>query len=496
VNCFYFFGAGYFDAGLFANLLWHNDWLLTTPHVYQGDHSYITVHFSPLLMLVNGLSYLAPTHMVEFYATFMACIYASLAAAMCYTLMVFAPPKTLWRAFALALLATGFAFNGVVMQGVWMPHFEYAIPAGILMFLLHFTRGGMRWAIAFFALTLMMREDAGLHIAAVLALLIAAQRAHGRPFSEMKPAVIFAAAACLYSVVAGMIGYCVRSADAVTESVFQQIYSGTPAYAHLSFQLLGERAVKILNDAPYLYIGFLVSLGWAIYRRNVYWVIGFAAYIPWFLVNITANNPNTGVLYAYYAFPFVLSMGWPCIAILCRYGRTPPSGAVHDALVMQTALVFVGLAVWNTDDHHIDFGPTWWARWGSYVAEWDTAPADREVDIRPVVRNIARQVGANPGLGTVLLDDGMMSLTMGSIPEQRGLSLLPLYAENAPDTIAYFCPFDWPPPQEVLDKVKQGALPTHYAAIDAPICLFTNRSAGQLGSLAGLLTPKPLAAVH
>jgi hypothetical protein len=496
VNTFYCFGAEYFDEGLFANLLWRNDWLLTTPHVHGGDHSYLTVHFSPFLMLINELSYIVPTHMAEFYAAFMACIYASLGAAMCYILMVCAAPKTMWQVFGLGLLATGFAFNGFIEQGVWMSHFEYAIPAGILMFLFHLKRGNMTIAILFFALTLLMREDAGLHIAAVLTVLIAAQLIRTRSFAGIKPEMVFALAACVYSVCAFVIGGYMRSVDGVTDSVFKMIYSGTPSYAHLSIQLLCERAFKILTDAPYLFTGFLVSLAWAVRRRNIYWILGFAAYIPWFLVNWTANNPNTGVLYSYYVFPFVLSMGWPCIAILYRYGKAPPSAAVYDALVMQTALVFVGLVVWNTDQNRIDFGPTWWARWGSYAIQWDTTPGGREIDTRPIVRDITREISTNPGLGTVMLDSGMMSLTMGSNPQQRGLQLLPLYDSEIPNTLVYFCPVDSSPPKEIADKAKQNALSAHYSALDAPICLFTNRSIEQMGRLGTMLTIKPLVAAQ
>lgn len=488
LNCFYYFGAPYFDAGLFANLLWHNDWLLTTAHVYNSDHSYLQVHFSPFLMLVNWLSYIAPTHMVEFYAVFMALIYASLAAAMCYTLMVCALPTNMWQVIALGLLATGFAFNGVVMQGVWMPHFEYAIPAGILMFLVHFKRGNIPWAIFFFALTLSLREDAGLHIAAVLFLLIAVQWLRTRSLPSLKPDMAFALAACAYSAIAFGFGFYLRWIYGTTVSVFQLIYTGTPPYAHLSMQILGERAMTILRDSCYLYTGLFVSLAWAIRRRNVYWIIGFAAYMPWFVVNWTAANSNTGVLYAYYAFPFVLSMGWPCIAILCRYGRKPPYAAVRDALMMQAALVVIGLTVWNDYDRHIEFGPKWWARWGSYVADWwEASPNGEEIDIRPIVRHIAMEVSANQGLGTVMVDSGMMSLTMGSTTQQRGLTILPVYDAHAADTIAYFCPVDGPPPKEVSDKARQSALSAHYRAIDTPLCLFTNRSPEQMGTLARLL---------
>jgi hypothetical protein len=156
--------------------------------------------------------------------------------------------------------------------------------------------------------------------------------------------------------------------------------------------------------------------------------------------------------------------------------------------MMQAALVVIGLTVWNDYDRHIEFGPKWWARWGSYVADWwEASPNGEEIDIRPIVRHIAMEVSANQGLGTVMVDSGMMSLTMGSTTQQRGLTILPVYDAHAADTIAYFCPVDGPPPKEVSDKARQSALSAHYRAIDTPLCLFTNRSPEQMGTLARLL---------
>jgi hypothetical protein len=487
LNTFYHFGAVYFDAGFFANLLWHNDWLLSCPQV-AADYPYLGMHFSPFLVLINGLSYIMPTHMVEFYAAFMACIYASLAAGMCYALLLCAQPKTYWSVAALGALAIGFSFNGVVMQGVWMPHFEYAIPAGIFLFLLLYKTDSPDAATLFFVLTLLMREDAGLHMAGVLVLLMGARSLQAGRAKVTKAEVVFTVVAFTYSLFAWWMTQRIRAAYGVGGgNVFEVTYSGSPAYAHLSMQLVFNRAAHILRDAPYLWTGVLISLAWTLKRKNPYWIIGFAAFIPWFILNWTAYNPNTGVLYAYYAFPFVLAMGWPPIAIVWQYGNKPPRAAVRDALAMQTALVLAGLLVWDTDGGHLSFGPSYWARWGSYTSQWDSTPAGEETDTRPIVRKFALGVSSNQTLGRVMLDDGMMSLTMGSKAQNRGLNLLKLSGNPAAaNTIAYFCHSE-APPAGILTKAKQNQLLTHYRVSDAPLCLFTNRSRDDLKTLAPLL---------
>jgi hypothetical protein len=85
-----------------------------------------------------------------------------------------------------------------------------------------------------------------------------------------------------------------------------------------------------------------------------------------------------------------------------------------------------------------------------------------------------------------MLDSGMMSLTMGSNAQKRGLHLVRFDDTTATDTLVYFCPTDYTPPA-ILAKAQQNELSTHYRAIEAPLCLMTNRSRDELGTLAPLM---------
>jgi hypothetical protein len=293
--------------------------------------------------------------------------------------------------------------------------------------------------------------------------------------------------ASAYSLFAWWMTLRIRAAYGIDGNVFEVTYSGIPPYTHLSIQLLLTRAVKIFREAPYLWTGFMVSFLWTLRRKNPYWIIGFAAFIPWFILNWTAYNPNTGVLYAYYAFPFVLSMGWPPIAAVWQYGVKLPSAAVWDTLAMQLALVIAGLVVWDSDGDHLAFGPSYWARWGSYASQWENAPSGEETDVRPIMRKVALMVSSNQRLGKVMVDSGMMSLTMGSQSQNRGLNLQQLSDNTAAvDTIVYFCHSE-ALASDILAKVQQDQLSTHYHVSNTPLCLFTNRSRDDLGTLAPLL---------
>jgi hypothetical protein len=85
----------------------------------------------------------------------------------------------------------------------------------------------------------------------------------------------------------------------------------------------------------------------------------------------------------------------------------------------------------------------------------------------------------------------MMSLAMGSIPQHRGITLHPAYANEKADTLVYFCPKDWPPSTEVAAKARDSglSLSTRMHAFRAPICLVTNRKQDELGTTARLLQP-------
>ncbi|MDE3060246.1 MAG: hypothetical protein KGJ06_04485, partial [Pseudomonadota bacterium] len=199
LNLFYHFGAPYFDAGLFAHLLWHNDWTLANPHL-RGEYSYFCVHFSPFLLLASRFSQLIPTHMVEFYSGFIAGIYATLGLVMLLALFACFRPRSAWQSALLALAALAFAFNGEIVKGMWMPHFEYAIPLGIILFLWLYKRGHTGWSLFFFVLTLLMREDAGLHLTAILGVLAAIAFWEKRSFQAIRTELILMAYAFGYSL--------------------------------------------------------------------------------------------------------------------------------------------------------------------------------------------------------------------------------------------------------------------------------------------------------
>jgi len=486
INAFYHFGAPYFDAGLFCQLLWHNDWRLMNP-LPRGDFSYFGVHFSPFLLLVSQLSYLLPTDSVEFFAGFIASIYAALALAMFYALQCCVRPRSHWRMLLLALLAIGFSFNGFVAQGMWMPHFEYAIPLCIFLFLLHRARGNTGLAILFFVLALSLREDAGLHIAVILGLLIFLRYREQRSFHAIRKEVYFLIAACNYSALAWIIMSHVQATSNVG-GVLTFIYTGNPPFAHLSWTLLWDRAVHIIREKSYLWLSMLVTLAWAWRTCNPYLAVGFVACLPWLLINWMAINGNTGALYAYYAFPFVLSMGWPVLALLWQYPLLPPS-AVRSALGLQTILVLTGLVLWNGYSYKLNFAPVVGAQWGSY---WLQENETKRALIREFV--IKLHAGEGKGaLGRVGVDQGIQSLTMGPF-QGRDLQFIQPKMQSA-DTLVYFTSSYQPwGNSDIIQYAREHHLSYHYCIVGTMICLDTIRTREELQEFSSMLITVPIPA--
>lgn len=480
VNDFYYYGSSY-DPGLLSSLIWRNDAALTTWAIH-GDSTYFAVHFSPFLALLNQLSYIVPLAKAEFYAAFMAAVYGLLSLAMYLALTSIVASRRGRVLAGLAALSIAFSFNGAVMQGVWMPHFEYAIPAGIFMFLLFHALGRPRWAMAFFVFTLSLREDAGLHLAGVLGLLILIDYAKTRSLAAIRASAVFAGIAVLYSLAAWGMTFWLRDFLGLSGSVFQQIYTGSPPYAHLTAELLAARLKTIALEKIYLWPGLVLLAGWSVYKRNPYWLAGYAVCLPWFLLNWTAAYAYTGTLYAYYAFPFVIALGFPVLAGLWQYGKNLSAPAVREVLLLQAALVCAGLVAWNIEAGRVGFGPAYGARWGSYLPIQDAQS-------RSAARDFAGLLMQSDDLGVVVADESVMALAMGSRWQNGGGMLYEPGTMDYADTVVYMNHEGFETTEENLQTMIRGnQLWGPYCVKDTTICLYTRINPAEFGPFGRFLT--------
>ena len=477
LNIFYHFGAPFADAGLFAHIAWRNGWDLRPSWPY-GDYPFYVLHFSPFFLLVNALSFLvAGMHMAEFFAAFMAAVYSSLGLSLFVAFRCITKPRNSWQIAGLALVAMAFSFNGSVMRGVWMPHYEYAIPAGIFLFLVCFAR---RWWLAsgvLFVLTLSLREDVGFHLASFLGWLTLARYRETRRLGAVKREIGVIVVAVLY----GLFAFWAKAYEGqITHfymNNFKVMYAGTPAYAHVTWDLLRRRLLTMATFHADLWVGAVITIAWAFRTRDVLLVAGFVACVPWFLFHLTAANPDTGIMHSWYTFPFVVSLVWPVLVIVWRHPTDAPLDVVGRTLKLQALLLLVSLFTWNNDAPHLRFGPRDRDPGGRYVLQ-------QGAQNRSLVHDFVAKFDAGAaGLGSVVrADGGILSLVS---PSYRGkLVLSTNNRDRDADTVILM--------NSSRDTMRRFPIPgDFYCVSGTTICLFTNRSPTQLGVYSGLLERVP-----
>lgn len=481
LNAFYHFGAPYFDAGLFANLLWHNSWEMINPSM-RGDFSYLGIHFSPFLVIVAQLSHYIPAYTVEFFAGFMGIVYAASGVALFIVFMRHFPGAGFLKTALIAVISVGLAFNGNIMVGMWMPHFEYLIPTGIFLTLYCLHLNNLIPAWCFLIFTLSLREDAGLHLILFLGLLLVMKIYETRSLHSIRKYLPFFLASLGYSVFAFWAVSYVRDLYEVQEaSVFRLIYSGTGTpYAHLTVSLIGSRLLQIAGVHLYLVTSLLVSIAYAIYRRDIYLVLGMLGIVPWFLLNVTAANGNTGYFYAYYGFPFVVALVWPMLACVWRYDGDIPSTAIKHVLILQLALFGAGLLAWDSYSNSLKFAPSFGARWGSYKLQ-------PSVEYRDNIREFVRLLDSDPGyLGDIAAFHSFASLSRspwGTEGHYFNETTSPV------NTALYVAPDN--APVEMIRLRLGNSLRNHYCVTGTSVCLFTDRQLSDLGPFYTVLSVAP-----
>ncbi len=480
INTYYHFGMAYNDGGILSQIIWRSDWKLTPP-LFFTNYSFHGVHFTPLFSLLNVFSYVIHSHMAEYYSAFLASVYAGLGTILFGLCTHCMKPNNFWQLAALALLSVLFAFNAIVMNGIWIGHFEYAIPLAILCFMFCYVQGHKRLGVLAFILLLSIREDAGLHLIAILGLIGVIKSIQQRSVLAAKREIKYGAIAFAYCAFAMWMSLAARS---YYSSTFQDIYSGNPPFAHITAHMLWQRATIMSTEHFYLWSSFLITAFVAYRARNPYMLVGFLAYIPWFILNWIALNPNTGHLYAYYAFPFITSLAWPLISVMLHHGNPLPRYAVKQAFKLQVAMVLLALVMWNETDKKPEFGPTFGARWGSYSIQHG---ADGRIESRNFIKNL--QAGAG-NLGKVIADSGILSLAKGG--EYQGAHMLRIETDKPADTIIYMEPYQGLPASQVIEQAARNKLNAHYCMPATTICMFTKRSAGQLGLFLAMMVEKPL----
>jgi len=308
MNHFFVDGAFLRDSGWFVFLVHARDWPLSNPPVNQW--TYFATH---LTLLFHGLGAVERMLPVGPHATFALSqgLWSALIA-LAVVILAKAADTQHSRNDSLtnAIVAAGTALSGPVLVMLGFPHPEIAIPALILVSLAFWLRGRRLVALIVLALVLAVREDAGLHVAAVygaIGLWRLGRCSVGRGrFAELGVALAAALAA------AGLMAYqrwAFPGGDALA-----RMYLGAPALAHVDAGFVGERLWHWVTSRPDVVAPLAVLLLWAAAARRAAPALGVLAVTPWLALHAVAVAAVPGRLLDHYGFPLVTAVSWPLVA--------------------------------------------------------------------------------------------------------------------------------------------------------------------------------------
>jgi hypothetical protein len=466
LNHFYRHGAVLLDTGLLADLAWHQGAGLAGSALLDGK-SFYAFHIAPIFVVLSALSWLVPVAMTQWFALVTGAAHAALAAAVFWMLTAAYRLRGGWRVAMAMAFAVAFSFNGLAIAQIRYPHFEILLAAGMILFLVAWWRQRYAAASVLFILCLLCREDAGFHLFAVLAVLVALRWRDGMTLSAQRPALIFLALGFAYSLAALLLGIALFP----DHSSFARVYLGTPPFAHLSAGLVAIRALGFAIARAYIFLPALIAVIWAIAARNPYLLVGYIAFIPWTLLHLLANSDLAGTLSSYYGFPYLVAAFWPLIG--WRMGMRQAAAPLWQPLLGFGAMILASFAALSAqhDPSHLPL-----------VAGFADPPSFAEQ--ARVERAIAAIHRDHAALGRVLAGDSVAALRPGEFAREE------TFWDGPPgrrDTLLSFAGDR--DAKAIADLAAASGLARNYAVAGTPIRIVTDRRPADLPALAPLLEP-------
>ena len=204
-------------------------------------------------------------------------------------------------------------------------------------------------------LALLTREDAGFHIAILLAVILTIRRWQGLEREGERAKLGFLAIAALYSVTA-MALQCWAFPD---QSSFARIYAGEPAFTHVTPQLLMTRLLGWSIYRSYALWPAAVCVLWVARRSNPTLAAGYISTLPWLAIHLVAVSALAGTLSSYYAFPLLVASFWPLLGAL-ETKRAAALGRRGEAVIGFATLIaasFTAIAAQH-NPNHVSFAGT------------------------------------------------------------------------------------------------------------------------------------------
>ena len=338
---FYVRGSFLLDTGLLASLMWHDTATLPMPPSI-GGFSFFEQHVSPVLVLVSAASYLLPLTMPQLFAAFVGLCHGLLALAVFWLLVSGYGALRGWPLALAALASVAFAFNGLAIAIVRYPHFETFGAACLLLFFVALVLERRIIAVIAFLFAIATREDVGLHAFGFLSVWIGLNWLQGVPWRQSRWLIGFAASGLVYSASVLLVQHHAFP----DSSAFVRVYLGQPPWSQVNAALVASR----LLGWAWLHCAILfpsaAAVAWSVRTHNPYILAAYVACIPWAVLHLLAVSDLAGLMFGYYAYPFLIAMAWPWLAVLIRQQAAavgqPVAAAAWMLAMVALSLVPVG----------------------------------------------------------------------------------------------------------------------------------------------------------
>ena len=408
-NHFYATGPFIHDSGWFSHIVFRQGFSPSNPPVADTHPHYFSFHLSLIVSVGSLASYLFPGDRVGWYCVFQAAIYAPLGAAVALLVPPASRPRTLLRIAGIGAGAIAFAFDGPAFAAMGFPHFEILISAGICIMVAGLATSRPLLAWAGLAIAVATREDGGAHAATFLVVILTCDLL-GRPFPVARRRLVLMSVVALGTTFVMML---VQKKVFDATPLFQREYLGDPIYAHLSRAEVQRRLVDLGDRALFLVLPLALSTLLAAIDRDARWLLGWAATLPWLLLNLFAHQALKAYFGLYTGFPFVASIFWLGAYARVKYGSEVRARQLLLRLTSVSALSTVGAFASYP-------GPS--------IAIFVAMLRPADVDA-PAIRSYARGLRASGAEhGRLLVDPAMASWLTESLGP---------YAVNHHDTMRY-----------------------------------------------------------
>lgn len=316
-NHFYIHGGITQDSAYFAFLTSSvKQWPMENPPWMSG--SYFTTHFCIIFYLLSFiykyLSFVGIHFTPAIYFSITQGLWMGLMAVAVFYLLIRETDRgNKTKLFLITILSIAAGLNGITLSALGIPHFEIGIPALLVLFFTFHLNGRKILALIVLILGLLTREDSGFHYFGVFILLTFYFCVfYWKP--GKKKQILYYGVLSIVCFLASVISLVIQKNSAPSHDMLAMIYTGTPPYAHLTWEFVSNRFPFFLNNRLYILIPIVISCGWAFAKRDLLLIVGTLSVIPWIVFSVMSKSDNPGLLTSYYAFPIILMVVWPAIS--------------------------------------------------------------------------------------------------------------------------------------------------------------------------------------